>query len=239
MPASATSRNLWCLFATTRKCWQTFVHRFLEVFFPVVVQKSVCAFGLLLSYPQPRKHQFVLAIDPIRALFLHVHAVKTPQGGLGRREIEASVGVVHYWCVLSAQTPAKNNPTNTTTPPSFLVNPSVSPPAALLNRDKVVAVLAWHGFPARSEVPAWIRSLLVSLPEDALRRFLIFVCGTPSLPAPAAGKVRGGKGMGARPHAAIVNVGFYDYFAHISCTCAQGVVDEALLCIVMSLRQHF
>eukprot|EP00903_Cladosiphon_okamuranus_P007175 g6967.t1 len=54
---------------------------------------------------------------------------------------------------------------------------------------QVVAVLAWHGFPARSEVPTWIKSLLVSLPEDALRRFLIFVCGTPSLPAPAAGKV--------------------------------------------------
>eukprot|EP00752_Nemacystus_decipiens_P001338 g1328.t1 len=54
---------------------------------------------------------------------------------------------------------------------------------------QVVAVLAWHGFSSRSEVPTWIRSLLVSLPEDALRRFLIFVCGTPSLPAPAAGKV--------------------------------------------------
>lgn len=54
---------------------------------------------------------------------------------------------------------------------------------------QVVAVLKWYNFPTRSEVPQWIRSLLLSLPEDALRRFLIFVCGTPSLPAAAAGKV--------------------------------------------------
>ncbi|CAN0207279.1 unnamed protein product, partial [Laminaria digitata] len=50
------------------------------------------------------------------------------------------------------------------------------------------------GFPARSEVPQWLKTLLLSLPEDALRRFLIFVCGTPSLPTPSAGKVwRGSK----------------------------------------------
>ncbi|CAN0228569.1 unnamed protein product [Ectocarpus sp. 8 AP-2014] len=54
---------------------------------------------------------------------------------------------------------------------------------------QVVAVLTWYGFPASSEVPTWVKSLLLSLPEDALRRFLIFVCGTPSLPAPSAGKV--------------------------------------------------
>ncbi|CAM9525155.1 unnamed protein product [Scytosiphon promiscuus] len=54
---------------------------------------------------------------------------------------------------------------------------------------QVVAVLTWYGFPDRSEVPGWIKALLLSLPEDALRRFLIFVCGTPSLPAPSGGKV--------------------------------------------------
>eukprot|EP00904_Undaria_pinnatifida_P009477 jgi/Undpi1/565/HiC_scaffold_10.g04029.m1 len=54
---------------------------------------------------------------------------------------------------------------------------------------QVVAVLTWYGFSARSEVPRWIKTLLLSLPEDALRRFLIFVCGTPSLPAQSAGQV--------------------------------------------------
>ena len=55
-----------------------------------------------------------------------------------------------------------------------------------------MAVLTWYGFSARSEVPRWIKTLLLSLPEDALRRFLIFVCGTPSLPAQSAGQVRCG-----------------------------------------------
>lgn len=94
-----------------------------------------------------------------------------------------------------------NNPTNPTVPPP----PPLSAPPPLTATHgllaKVVAVLTWYGFPASSEVPAWIKSLLVSLPEDALRRFLIFVCGTPSLPAPSAGKVRneqdgGGGGRG-------------------------------------------
>ena len=97
---------------------------------------------------------------------------------------------------------------------------------------KVVAVLAWHGFPSRSQVPTWIRSLLLSLPEDALRRFLIFVCGTPSLPAPAAGKVRGrgGEGRGGEgvvhsfglPCLPTLDVGFF------VCVCAR--LREALLC---------
>ncbi|CAM9354654.1 unnamed protein product [Ectocarpus sp. 6 AP-2014] len=45
---------------------------------------------------------------------------------------------------------------------------------------QVVAVLTWYGFPTRSEVPTWVKSLLLSLPEDALLRFVsspcVYVC---------------------------------------------------------------
>ncbi|CAM9784798.1 unnamed protein product [Choristocarpus tenellus] len=54
---------------------------------------------------------------------------------------------------------------------------------------QVVAVLKWYNFPSSSRVPEWLKSLLLSFPEDMLRRFLIFVCGTPSLPSPSAGEV--------------------------------------------------
>ncbi|KAG5174931.1 hypothetical protein JKP88DRAFT_271084 [Tribonema minus] len=60
---------------------------------------------------------------------------------------------------------------------------------------QVVSALRWYNFPPASGVPRWLPALLLSLGEDTLRRFLVFVCGSPSLP-PASGSGGGSSGSG-------------------------------------------
>eukprot|EP00612_Vaucheria_litorea_P002698 CAMPEP_0171455590 /NCGR_PEP_ID=MMETSP0945-20130129/2423_1 /TAXON_ID=109269 /ORGANISM="Vaucheria litorea, Strain CCMP2940" /LENGTH=190 /DNA_ID=CAMNT_0011980859 /DNA_START=477 /DNA_END=1049 /DNA_ORIENTATION=- len=53
---------------------------------------------------------------------------------------------------------------------------------AHISSAQVVSKLSWFGFPPASMIPKWLPDLLNSFDEDALRRFLVFVCGSPSLP---------------------------------------------------------
>jgi hypothetical protein len=52
-----------------------------------------------------------------------------------------------------------------------------------LSAHHVVAACSFSGFPARSRLPEWLKELLLSLSDDLLRKFLVFVTGSPSLPA--------------------------------------------------------
>lgn len=63
-------------------------------------------------------------------------------------------------------------------------DPAVSGP-------QVNAALRFSGFPKKSMVPQWIREIILSSSEDHLRKFLVFVTGSPSLSstASAMGKV--------------------------------------------------
>lgn len=47
----------------------------------------------------------------------------------------------------------------------------------------IVSALRFSGFPKRSKVPVWLTDLLLSASEDHLRKFLVFVTGSPSLTA--------------------------------------------------------
>ena len=51
----------------------------------------------------------------------------------------------------------------------------------VINPQQVVAALKFTGFPKRSKIPQWLSELLNSASEDHLRKFLIFVTGSPSI----------------------------------------------------------
>jgi hypothetical protein len=52
-----------------------------------------------------------------------------------------------------------------------------------VNVHQIVSSLSFSDFPKKSGVPQWLAELLLTLSEDALRKFLVFVTGSPSLPA--------------------------------------------------------
>jgi serine/threonine protein kinase len=52
---------------------------------------------------------------------------------------------------------------------------------------QVIALLKWQNFPSASQVPSWLCSLILSFDQDMLRRFIMFVCGCPSLPGASVG----------------------------------------------------
>ena len=52
-----------------------------------------------------------------------------------------------------------------------------------VNAHQIVSSLSFSDFPKKSGVPQWLAELLLTLSEDALRKFLVFVTGSPSLPA--------------------------------------------------------
>ena len=52
-----------------------------------------------------------------------------------------------------------------------------------VNAHQIVSLLSFSDFPKKSGVPQWLAELLLTLSEDALRKFLVFVTGSPSLPA--------------------------------------------------------
>ena len=46
---------------------------------------------------------------------------------------------------------------------------------------QVISVLKFAGFPKKSSVPQWLKEILLASSEDHLRKFLVFVTGSPSL----------------------------------------------------------
>jgi serine/threonine protein kinase len=51
----------------------------------------------------------------------------------------------------------------------------------VINPQQIVAALRFSGFPTRSKIPQWLTELICSASEDHLRKFLIFVTGSPSI----------------------------------------------------------
>lgn len=52
-----------------------------------------------------------------------------------------------------------------------------------INGPQVVSCLVFQGFPKKSGLPDWLKEILLSSSEDHLRQFLVFMTGSPSLPA--------------------------------------------------------
>jgi hypothetical protein len=46
---------------------------------------------------------------------------------------------------------------------------------------QVISVLKFSGFPKKSSIPQWLKEILIASSEDHLRKFLVFVTGSPSL----------------------------------------------------------
>lgn len=53
----------------------------------------------------------------------------------------------------------------------------------LISGPQVVSVLNFNGFPRSSQMPVWLREIILSSSDDHLRKFLVFVTGSPSLPS--------------------------------------------------------
>ena len=51
-----------------------------------------------------------------------------------------------------------------------------------VNAHQIVSSLSFSDFPKKSAVPQWLQELLLTLSDDALRKFLVFVTGSPSFP---------------------------------------------------------
>lgn len=51
----------------------------------------------------------------------------------------------------------------------------------VINPQQIIASLRFSGFPKRSKIPQWLTELICSASEDHLRKFLIFVTGSPSI----------------------------------------------------------
>jgi hypothetical protein len=52
---------------------------------------------------------------------------------------------------------------------------------AIINPQQIVACLKFSNFPRRSKIPQWLTEVILSASEDHLRKFLVFVTGSPSL----------------------------------------------------------
>lgn len=50
-----------------------------------------------------------------------------------------------------------------------------------VNATQIISALRFSGFPMRSMLPRWLKEILLSSPEDDLRKFLVFTTGSPSL----------------------------------------------------------
>jgi hypothetical protein len=55
---------------------------------------------------------------------------------------------------------------------------------------QVVSTLKFHGFSKKSKVPQWVHDAILSFSEDNIRKFLVFVTGSPSLPAGGSSTVQ-------------------------------------------------
>jgi len=51
---------------------------------------------------------------------------------------------------------------------------------------QIIAVTSFSGFPRTSLVPQWTKEVIMSLKDDDLLKFLVFVTGSPSLPVPVS-----------------------------------------------------
>lgn len=51
-----------------------------------------------------------------------------------------------------------------------------------VNGSQIVSCLKFQGFPAKSNVPQWLKEIILSSSDDHLRQFLVFATGSPSIP---------------------------------------------------------
>ena len=51
----------------------------------------------------------------------------------------------------------------------------------IMNASDIISVLTFSGFSMKSNIPKWLKEILLLLSEDQLRKFLVFVTGSPSL----------------------------------------------------------
>lgn len=51
----------------------------------------------------------------------------------------------------------------------------------VINAHQIISALKFSNFPRRSKIPQWLTETLLTLSEDYLRKFLVFVTGSPSL----------------------------------------------------------
>lgn len=51
----------------------------------------------------------------------------------------------------------------------------------VVNVHQIISALKFTNFPRRSKIPQWLTEILLTLSEDMLRKFLVFVTGSPSL----------------------------------------------------------
>lgn len=56
-----------------------------------------------------------------------------------------------------------------------------------ISPSKVIELLQFTGFNRKSKIPIWLKEIILEFDEMTLRKFLVFVTGTPSLPTPDDG----------------------------------------------------
>ena len=54
---------------------------------------------------------------------------------------------------------------------------------------QINSTLRFSGFPKKSQIPQWLKEIILSSSEDHLRKFLVFVTGSPSLSGTARGRI--------------------------------------------------
>ena len=54
---------------------------------------------------------------------------------------------------------------------------------------KINSILKFNGFPQKSKIPVWLREIILSSSDDHLRKFLVFVTGSPSISSSSRGKM--------------------------------------------------
>ena len=58
--------------------------------------------------------------------------------------------------------------------------------SSVVNASQIIACLEFVRFPSTNPLPQWLKDILINSSQDLLRKFLIFVTGTPCLDVPFA-----------------------------------------------------
>ena len=150
-----------------------------------------------------RSLQWILATAGVADFGLHFESVGTPQMGavtdlnkadfvarkiksimVGQREpglLAIKAGFVEALRALSEEAaPFMSLLSHTDWRVMLCGDPAVSP-------QQVLSAMRFSGFNKKSNVPTWLKEILLSFSEDYLRKFLVFVTGSPSLSSSGTG----------------------------------------------------
>ena len=103
------------------------------------------------------------------------------------------------------------------------------------------AALLYMNFPKKSKVPLWLKEIILSSSEDHLRKFLVFVTGSPSISSTSSRKVeinvRCQPRSGALPvaHTCFFHLGEKRFVK--SCGCLFKLIPSMVWCAVCSVLQ--